>query len=241
MPAMRESPIYLIVGAPRSGTSVLALILKEQGIPMYIGADAPDQDSPSGNQEDNLARLVNNSLMGRNGLGHRRDWDNPSYVRAATSTGLSLVRAYVATRSRIADGSSWGMKDPRLCFTIELWHAATRSLPVRWIHIRRENRKASVMSLIGMLPAKLRLSGESDGLYHLASSWLESYHIASELGFERTGIEPYAITYEELLTPSGRDALHRRFGFERPITCVNPKLNRRGRTPPNQGSNHEKH
>lgn len=225
---MTVSPFYFIVGAPRSGTSALALVLKEQGIPMYFCADAPDLDSPSGNQEDNLARLINNTLMAGGSGGRRCDWDRPCYVRTAKPPAERLLRSYISSRGRSAGGGSWGMKDPRLCFTLEPWHAATRDLPVRWIHIRREEREASVRSLIRMLPAKIRLSQDSEAVDRLASSWLESYLVASELGFERTGIEPLRVTYESLLTPQGREALRRELQFNREISCIQPTLNRQG-------------
>ncbi|NJC99085.1 hypothetical protein EWM58_00195 [Candidatus Erwinia dacicola] len=61
---------------------------------MYLSADAPDIDSPSGNQEDNLVRLLNNFLMGENGLGYRRNWDNPKYINLnqTTSQHIHLIK-----------------------------------------------------------------------------------------------------------------------------------------------------
>lgn len=46
------------------------------------------------------------------------------------------------------------MKDPRMSFLIEPWSLATQEHSVNWIYIRRENREASISSLIKMLPAK---------------------------------------------------------------------------------------
>ena len=224
---MTPSHILLIAGAPRSGTSMVALIFKEQGLPMYLAADAPDHDSPSGNQEDNLARLLNNALMGTDELGGRRDWDNPRYVRATPVAG-QRIKAYIETRYRNAGGGSWGLKDPRLCFAIEPWHMATAGLAVRWLRIRREDRAASVRSLIRMLPPRMQMAADPEGLHRLASNWLESYHLASELGFARTGIEPYNVTYESLLTVEGRERLQSDFDFKQPISCVDPRLNRQG-------------
>lgn len=229
MAAVSDAPIYCIIGAPRSGTSALALIFREQGIPMYFGADAPDMDSPSGNQEDNLARRLNNRLMGANALGDLRDWDNPHYPPAVDPAGVRLIRAYVDARRRHARGGAWGVKDPRLCYLIESWRRATQDLPVIWIHIRREDREASIRSLVRMLPTRLRHAGDPGSLYRLASNWLEAYHLASELGFHRTGLDPHRITYESLLSREGCDALAARFGFARPITCIEPRLNRQGR------------
>ena len=229
---MSGPAVYVVVGAPRSGTSALAMILREQGIPMYFGADAPDDDSPSGNHEDNLVRMLNNELMGANGLGDRRDWDNPHYPEPAEPRQLRLIRAYATARLRHAGGGTWGVKDPRLCFLVEPWKRATEGLPVRWIHIRRENRDASIRSLVRMLPPRLRHTGDPDTVYRLASNWLESYHLASELGFHRAAIDPYRTTYEALLRGDGRAALARHCGFTRPITCVEPRLNRQGRPRP---------
>jgi hypothetical protein len=227
---MTGAPIYVIVGAPRSGTSALALSFKEQGIPMFVDADPPDRQSPSGNQEDRQVRLLNNALMGENGLGELRDWDNPHYAGSTTPKAARLIGAYVAARSGHAGRAAWGVKDPRLCFLIEPWHAATQGLPVSWIYIHRVNREASIGSLIQMLPEKLRDAGDSDSLYRLASNWLESYHLASQLGFHRAGIEPYRITYESLLTSAGQEEIAAHFGFRAPIRCIDPRLNRQART-----------
>ncbi|MDC0710267.1 hypothetical protein POL68_17450 [Stigmatella sp. ncwal1] len=195
---------------------------------MFIAADSPDLDSPSGNQEDNLARTLNNHLMTRASNGTRHDWDNPRYVGGAPEHALRMIRAYVRCRARHAPGV-WGVKDPRMCFTLEPWVAATKDLPVRWILIRRERRQSTVASLTAMLPAKLRLAGEPDGLQRLASTWAESYQIALELGLERTGLRPYSLTYEELLSPEGQRRLAEHFAFAAPLTSVVSRLNRRGR------------
>lgn len=220
-------PVYVIVGAPRSGTSALAGVLRRQGIDMYLGADAPDLDSPTGNQEDALIRVINNRLMGRDGTGRLRDWDNPRYVPAVSESQSRILAAYVRCRTRNASGA-WGVKDPRLCFVLEPWHEALRGRDVRWLHIRRENRDAMVRSLVKMAPARLRLCGDETALHRLASNWAESYHLASELGLARIGVDVYRLTFEELLTVEGQQRLARHFGFERPVTGVRPELDRCG-------------
>ena len=220
--------IYIVVGAPRSGTSALSLALREQGIQMYMGAYSPDLDSPSGNQEDALARLLHNRLMGRNGLGKTRDWDNPRYLSGSPPEAIRSIQAYIACRSRNHQGS-WGLKDPRLSFLIEPWHAATQSLPVRWIHIYRQEREAMIRSLTAMLPPQLRYCGNSHSLYHLVANWAESYQLAINLGFSRTGLQPFRLSYEELLTPDGQARLADQFGFLQPIRCIRPELNRQGK------------
>ncbi|MET0404992.1 MAG: hypothetical protein ABW123_21430 [Cystobacter sp.] len=222
-----RKPIYVVLGAPRSGTSAMAWALRDQGVTMFMAADSPDLDSPSGNQEDNLARMLNNHLMSE-GSGGRHDWDNPRYVKGATDDAVERIRAYIRCRERHARGGMWGVKDPRMCFVLEPWVAAMKDLPVRWILIRRSQRKSTVASMTAMLPVKLRMSGEPAGLHRLASTWAESYHIALELGLERTGIRPYCLTYEELLSPDGQRQLAEHFAFGAPLSSVVSSLNRRG-------------
>lgn len=176
---------------------------------MYLSADAPDIDSPSGNQEDNLVRLLNNFLMGENGLGYRRNWDNPKYINLnqTTSQHIHLIKKYVSSRERNAGERGWGVKDPRMSFLIEPWSLATQEHSVNWIYIRRENREASISSLIKMLPAKFFYSGDPDAIYRLVSNWLEAFHIASELGFHKSNLNPYCITYESLFSKKRLDEL----------------------------------
>ncbi|WP_157872042.1 sulfotransferase family protein [Gloeothece verrucosa] len=194
---------------------------------MFVGSDSPDLDSPSGNQEDALARLVHNRLMGRNGLGKICNWDNPRYVLGSNPDAVQHIKAYINFRIRNHTGS-WGLKDPRLSFLIEPWHMATQAMPVYWIHIYRENKDAMVRSLIAMLPAKLRYCKDDQGLYRLAANWAETYVLAIELGFARIGIQPYQLTYEELLTLEGQARLSKQFKFQVPIRCIRPDLNRKG-------------
>lgn len=223
-----SAPVYIIVGPPRSGTSALAGVLRRQGITMYMGADAPDIDSPTGNQEDALIRTINNHLMGRDATGRLRDWDNPHYVASVGDVQRRTIEAYVRCRARHAPGA-WGVKDPRMCFLLEPWHDALRGADVRWIHIRREDREATVRSLVKMAPARLRFSGDPIALYRLASNWAESYHLACDIGLARIGIDVYRLTFEELLTPAGQERLARHFGFREPVSGVRPELNRSGR------------
>jgi hypothetical protein len=61
------------------------------------------------------------------------------------------------------------------------------------------------------------------------SNWAESFHLACELGFARTGIDPFAITYEELLTTAGQSRLSRAFGFTGAMPHVQPAFNRQHR------------
>ena len=222
------APIFILVGPPRSGTSALAQSFHEAGIRMFTDADPPDRHSPTGNHEDRRVRLLNNLLMGRNALGDLRDWDNPIYVRSGPDGADPRIADYVGMRAAHAGGKAWGVKDPRLCFLIEPWHEATRHLPVTWIHIERTDREASIASLVKMLPAKLHGAGDPDTLYRLASSWLEAFHLAVALGFERTGVVPYRTSYETLLDPAGREEVRARFGFGGPISCIDPSLNRQG-------------
>jgi hypothetical protein len=220
-------PVYIVVGPPRSGTSALAGVLRRQGIQMYMGADAPDIDSPTGNQEDALIRIINNHLMDRDATGRLRDWDNPRYVETIADSGRRMIEGYIRCRARNAQGA-WGVKDPRLCFLLEPWHEALRGADVRWIHIRRENRDAMVRSLIKMAPARLRFCGDPIALYRLASNWAESYHLACDIGLARIGVDVYRLTFEELLTPEGQQRLARHFGFREAVTGVRPELDRCG-------------
>jgi len=222
--ALINADIFLILGAPRSGTSMVAAMLQSHGIPMGIAFDCPTHDSPGGNLEDNLARLVNNRLMSTVD-GSRCDWDRPSYVPGVAPTAVDLVRGYVRTRTKI-HSSRWGVKDPRLCFTLEAWYTAMRESRVAWLHITRQCRSNVASSLARMLPAGIRKSTRPDVVERLTHSWAESYRVAAELGIARCGIEPIRLVYEDLLTQSGQEKVASQIGLTSARTVARPELDR---------------
>lgn len=220
--------VYVIVGPPRSGTSALAAVLAEQKIQMFMASDPSTVDSPGGNREDNLGRLLNNYLMTTFAdRRHRADWDDPSYVPGAPAEAVRKIRAYSLLRSRHA-GGPWGFKDPRLCFLIEPWSDALSGTEVTWLFIERQDREATIASLIRMLPWRLRTS-EPAAIRGLVRAWANSFHLASELGFRRTGLVPLRFCYEQLLTQQGQQDLITKLGFDSPITKIDRSLNREGR------------
>lgn len=115
-------PVFIVLGAHRSGTSAVANVLHEAGIVM--GTDRTffpraNRENPRGFYENVEFRQINDAILRRNGYDVKA-W-NPSPVKVAHVPACQpwmdhLLRDY---RTRYSD---WGWKDPRQMLTLRAWH-----------------------------------------------------------------------------------------------------------------------
>ena len=113
-PSPTAAPI-LVLGSHRSGTSAVAgLLVRAAGL--RIGEPLPPTAAnPKGYFESAVVVKAHNDALSR----LDRDWTCPPTTMGPDPESAALVAAEVATLA--ADPGPWGVKDPRLLFTLPLW------------------------------------------------------------------------------------------------------------------------
>ncbi|MDQ3696166.1 MAG: sulfotransferase [Chloroflexota bacterium] len=112
-----------ITGMHRSGTSMVAKVLRDSGL--YIGSDAdimPAADeNPEGFWENVKFVELNDELLARLGGG----WDCPPPAACDwSSPALTALRPAARTLiAEFSDHERWGWKDPRTSFTLPFWQS----------------------------------------------------------------------------------------------------------------------
>lgn len=130
----------ILTGMHRSGTSLLARILHESGIPMghEPWIPSPDHLNPDGYYEDYDFRELNDRLLFQAAKYQTKRWQVPvPLVTDATHATLHDMHRLVQKRCE-GDGR-WGFKDPRTCLTLSVWLEALAARPVHVILIQRDH------------------------------------------------------------------------------------------------------
>lgn len=113
----------VIVGMPRSGTSLIASIFARHGY--YTGDDCRPADhfNPTGYWECDALVEANGRILQSSGFAHDNSW---MYEALSSShlAALGRMQAGEADRdllSRFSSRAPWVWKDPRLCYTLGVW------------------------------------------------------------------------------------------------------------------------
>ncbi len=117
----------IVVGTPRSGTSLAASIFAGQGY--FVADDAaaelrrPDHYNPGGYWEAEPLIEANVSLFRRVGYEHHNTWvrDAIEAQQAAALSGLEIDGAHRELVGHYETNGPWVWKDPRLCYTLGYW------------------------------------------------------------------------------------------------------------------------
>ncbi len=108
-----DNKCFLILGMHRSGTSYLAGTLEEAGV--YLGTmDSVREDNQKGNKELPVLQQLHDLVLKNNG----GSWDLPPYNIKWTSFENNVRKLIV---SSFKEYKIWGLKDPRLLFTLDSW------------------------------------------------------------------------------------------------------------------------
>ncbi|MDA2267018.1 sulfotransferase family protein [Bacillus cereus] len=138
----KNSKLFLILSAHRSGSSAAAGVLHTLGIHMGDYLLKPSVTNPKGyfenihfvNLNDQILNLVNTT------------WDNPP-IRENTKYPIELLQdiiSFINTQTKPV----WGLKDPRICLTFDIWKTPLECLAdVTYIFSWRPLQE-SVLSLI---------------------------------------------------------------------------------------------
>ena len=110
-------PPLLILGMHRSGTSCLTGLLEEAGV--WLGeVKRASAHNAKGNREIPEVMALNEAVLAANGDAWNKPPEGP----------VTWTSAHLAERDRILAGYPadrvWGVKDPRMLFTLEGWRSA---------------------------------------------------------------------------------------------------------------------
>ena len=154
MPLDPTSPVLIVTGMHRSGTSLLASLLHRSGCTMGEALLPADRHNPCGYFEDveflslnrrMLAETVSGEVAGHADWGWTEDMDTPGIDAGCLESFIAEADALVARRrarsATVEDRSGrvaracWGWKDPRTSMLLDFWDA--RLIDARYLFIYR--------------------------------------------------------------------------------------------------------
>lgn len=158
-----RSPLrcVIVTGTHRSGTSLMASVLRELGIFMGENFNPADPHNPRGYWEDNDFRDRNQEIIG--------PWYDPR-PRFDPSDQIYFQR-YI--RERFEDHRLWGAKDVRFCWTLPIFARALQvENPIIYnlkLIVMERDHVASARSIHRCFPSiRIGHAKEIVELYHLA-------------------------------------------------------------------------
>ncbi|HEV2845876.1 MAG TPA: sulfotransferase [Thermoanaerobaculia bacterium] len=121
----------VICGMHRSGTSLVASVLREAGLDIGLNGDiGPEPGQPRGHFEDRDFHRLHEAILAA--AGRTCFTADEAAIAEVPEVFESQARALVAER---ADRPFWGWKDPRTCLFLDLWE---RLLPqARYLFLYR--------------------------------------------------------------------------------------------------------
>jgi len=133
----------IIVGMPRSGTSMTAAIFARAG---YHVADEPDdlrggdEYNPGGYWEAERLIQANAEIFRAAGFAHDNTWlyEAISNDQAARISGLDRIDEHQQLVTRFNRHQPWIWKDPRLCYTLGYWWPMMDRKTTRVLLLRRD-------------------------------------------------------------------------------------------------------
>ncbi|MBM5797695.1 MAG: glycosyltransferase [Cyanobacteria bacterium K_Offshore_0m_m2_072] len=148
-----QTPLILVVGMHRSGTSLLGSLLPVLGVPMPGPLIQADPHNPEGYFERADITSLQEDLL----ISLGRWWPSAAGAdplpaswlehRACLNTGAALAKLLQHEQDRLC--SPWAIKDPRTSLLLPLWHriAAERQLPLKLVLSVRDPAEVMVSLL----------------------------------------------------------------------------------------------
>jgi len=121
----------IITGMHRSGTSMVAGLLKQCGL--YLGENliSGHRDNPKGHFEDREFVRLNDRILAENG----GRWDRPPEKISNISVGLQKdIKQFI---KKWPQNKLVGWKDPRACITLPVWRKALKEEGLKIVIVRR--------------------------------------------------------------------------------------------------------
>lgn len=133
--------VVAVVGCHRSGTSMVAGLLRQAGLPW-----SPDEHimpaspaNPEGYHEDLRVVSLHDSLLGAEGMSWCLETAMPCGWLTRLAGRLSASLATDIAREQLEGRPAWGFKDPRTSLVIPLWAeaCARADAELRILHVMR--------------------------------------------------------------------------------------------------------
>jgi hypothetical protein len=192
-----------VLGMHRSGTSLVAGLMRQLGID--LGPDEellpPDSNNPSGYFELRELVHLNNDILAQYG----GSWSEPPHLPSGWEDSEELAplreRARRLLTRRFAASPQWGWKDPRTCITLPFWQRLAPGL--RYV--------ICVRNPVDVAYSLRTREGEERGIAEHALDWLR--HTASALAY--TAGRPRVVVHYERFFKDSEHELRRLAGFLR--------------------------
>jgi hypothetical protein len=215
-----------ILGAGRSGTSLLAGLFRHSGL--FMGEGEPykaREANPLGFYEDREVNAINEALLAPLAPPPLRDGQR--WLASLTSTDRVVVTPELRRRMRVLLARSpFCFKDPRFCYTLDGWIKEIPASERNQVQCLCIFRHPSVVatSVLKELSSAPYLKGLSLSVEQILAAWEAQYRSVLE---QRRGPGRWLfIHYEELFEPQGLARLQAFTGLDPDRSFVRPSLSR---------------
>ena len=218
------SKILVILGMHRSGTSLLANLIHESGIPLGESLMPPTQLNPKGYFEDMEIYTLHDNILRQSNLPYTVTEKDEISV---SENHLSSIKEIIQKRS-VKD--QWGWKEPRTCLFLDNWHKIMLEeghepyyvisyRPLEQVVdslVRRDIVEIKMIKNIFIRWRELRRynKGLRDRQFHYMESW--RHHLTKLMEFHQNNKEKTAVLYSTNIAtdfPKLKNKLHESWGF----------------------------
>jgi hypothetical protein len=223
----------VVVGAPRSGTSMLAGLFAAAGYHAGRRLIPPTPSNPAGFFEDLDVNAANDDLL--EAVAHRPVPGTPAPPRSLRWLGAYdgwVEEAGGSDLARLVPERPFVLKDPRFCYTLPAWHAVLGDALVVVIVRRPDEVVASVQAMARREPATFAGFDVSDN--HVRAMWDAMYRAVVGWCDQPGGPEVTFVRIEDVRRGTALDALRAATGADLDAGTVRPELHRErgaGETP----------
>ena len=222
----------IIVGMPRSGTSLISSIFSRRGF--FVADDEAknlrdgDSFNPSGYFESEGLIDANTNVLARAGFEHHNTWmfDGISDGQAAAIDNLERLENDRQFLAEFDDRLPWMWKDPRLCYTLSYWWPMIDASNTRVVLVRRNPDQIWKSFL------RLGWRDESEENRQEVNGRIEHHLSAAENAIDKYDIPFIEIDYDEFSTniESVVEKINRGFNLNLEVVDLgfDPKLNHSG-------------
>lgn len=126
---MRQA-VILVIGMHRSGTSALARVINLMGADLGRDLMPARPDNPSGMWEHRGIAEIHEEILGCLGLRWHSLSEMPEQWQSRKEVLALKERIIPTIRREFARSQVWGLKDPRMCRMMPLWHSILEELEV---------------------------------------------------------------------------------------------------------------